>query len=78
MGTNGKLGPEELAKLSRKSPGTIIIGSGYRHRLSITLAARKFLREKNIPHTILPTPQAIQFYNKTTGSKAGIFHLAGD
>ena len=75
LGTPDKLGPQELEKLYRKNPEAIIIGTGYKRHLSVTLPARQFLKNQGIEFKILPTAQAIALFNKTFQRKAVFLHI---
>jgi glucokinase len=67
------LGPEEVLKVCKGNPATLIIGTGRRRRLVLSAIAKQALRKRNISVKILPTRAAVNAWNSATGRKAAIF-----
>lgn len=63
------LGASALKRLCKKNPEILIVGSHHRQK-SITREGQKFLKSKTIDCTVLPLPQAIDFYNHLDQRKA--------
>jgi hypothetical protein len=58
-------------------PGTemIIIGSGQSGLVTLSSEAEGFFKEKNCKVELLPTPDAIESWNKAKGKVVGLFHI---
>ena len=74
-GTSHKIGPEELKKICKGDPETLIIGAGQSGEVDLTKEGRRFLEDRGIRFELLPTPEAMNVYNETTGRKAALMHV---
>lgn len=74
-GTSHQVGPEELQKVCKGDPEILVIGTGQQGAASLTEPGQDFLRQRGIRCQALPTPKAIQAYNKAKGRKAALIHV---
>lgn len=74
-GTSHKIGPAELKKLCKGRPRKVFIGTGQSGLAEVTPEADAYLREHGIEACILPTPEVIGPYNKSTQAKAALIHV---
>ena len=65
----------DLDRLKEKSPKTVIIGIGNSGQMEVSDEAKRFIENKGAKLIIEETPKAVKKYNKTKGSKIGMFHL---
>lgn len=65
----------DLDRLKEKNPKTVIIGTGNSGNMNVSDEAKKFIENKGTKLIIEETPKAVKKYNKTKGSKIGMFHL---
>jgi len=65
----------DLDRLKDKKPKTVIIGTGNSGQMKVLDEAKKFIQDKGSKLIIEETPKAVKKYNKTKGSKVGMFHL---
>ncbi|NLY01154.1 MAG: ROK family protein [Rhodopirellula sp.] len=74
-GDSHTVGPEELEKICKGGPEILFIGTGESNQLSLNDDGRQFLRQRLIDCESLPTPAAIDAYNKSTRRKAALLHV---
>jgi glucokinase len=74
-GTSHKVGPEELKKVCKKGPELLVVATGFQGEMTITREGRQFLRSRGVRVKEMPTPQALQFYNKADKRKAILVHV---
>jgi glucokinase len=74
-GTSHKIGPDELKKVCKKNPELLVVASGFQGEMKITMEGRVFLRSQGIRVKKMPTPQAVEFYNKAHTRKAILVHV---
>lgn len=53
----------------------MIIGSGQTGLVTLSDEAARFLEEKDCTATLLPTPEAIRYWNEAQGEGIGLFHV---
>ena len=53
----------------------IIVGSGQSDMLKLSDEAIEFFKQKNCQVELLPTPEAIQLWNKAKSPTIGLFHI---
>jgi hypothetical protein len=53
----------------------IIIGTGQTGMVKLSNEAVEFFKKKNCLVQLLPTPEAIESWNKAKGSTIGLFHI---
>jgi glucokinase len=76
-GTTDEIGPEELAKVCQEQPDYLLIGTGPKGEADVTAEGKKWLRTEGIAYESLPTPMAVQQYNRARGRKAALVIVAG-
>ena len=74
-GTSHSIGPEELKILCKKKPEILIIGTGHDGCAGLTKKASAFLQKQAVGYELLPSPEAVQLYNRTNKKKALLLHL---
>jgi hypothetical protein len=53
----------------------VIIGSGHNSMVELSKEASEYFKKKKVRVDLLPTPEAIQQWNKAKGSIIGLFHV---
>jgi glucokinase len=76
-GTSHVIGWDELKKVCKGRPATLIIGTGFEGSAELNESGESFLREKGIPVKLLKTPEAAAEYNAASGPRALLLHLKG-
>lgn len=74
-GDSHTVGPEELEKVCKGGPEIVFVGTGESNHLGLNEEARRFLQQRSIQFETLPTPQAIEAYNKAERRKAALLHV---
>jgi len=74
-GTSHLIDAEELKQVAKGEPSLLIIGGGFESLVRLTDDANEFLRSADLDWRLLPTPEAVQLYNATSGSKALLLHV---
>ncbi len=74
-GTSHMIGPRELKKLLRKQPETLIISEGFDAMVRMTDEGREMLQESGVQWQMLPTPEAVEAFERAEGRKALLLHV---
>jgi len=74
-GTSHTLSKEEVKYVYEKNTSEMIIGSGQYGMVNLSEEAEFFLKKKKCTPVLLPTPEAIQYWNKHKGKAVGLFHI---
>jgi glucokinase len=74
-GTSHALGPEELEKVLKGDPPTLIIAAGFSSMVHLTEEAETYLRDRGVEWQLLPTPEAAEAFNAAEGRKALFMHV---
>jgi glucokinase len=74
-GTSHVLDADELAKVCRGDPRTVIIGNGFQGMVRLAEDARQYLETSGADWHVLPTPDAAELYNRAPGPKALFLHV---
>ena len=74
-GSSRKIGPEELQKVLKGQPDTLVIGTGYKNKVTLTTEAEDFLRTRGTTVELLSTLKAVRAYNQAKGAKAALLHV---
>lgn len=74
-GTSHSVALDEIKYVYEEGTEGIVIGSGQYGVLDLSDKARKFLVEKHCDFKVLPTPQAIEEWNRKEGEFIGLFHI---
>lgn len=75
FGTSHILSLDEAKYIYEDGAELIIIGSGQSGMLRLSEEAEQYFREKQINVVILPTPKAIQEWNKGKKAAIAVFHV---
>ena len=74
-GTSHIVSEDEAEYIYEQNCQTLIIGTGQYDSVTLSEEAQQFFAEKGCEVILQPTPDAIKTYNKTKGSKVGMFHV---
>jgi hypothetical protein len=74
-GTSHRVSLDEAKYVFEKEAERIIIGCGQYGQLHLSEEAEKYLSKKLKEVIIIPTPDAINVWNASSGKKIGLFHL---
>ena len=74
-GSAHTVGPKELETVCRGAPEVLFVGSGKEGRVELTEDSQRYLSQRSIQCEILPTPKAIEAYNKSPQRKAALMHV---
>jgi len=66
---------EEVQRVLQDTVAVLVIGTGQSGLAALAEPAQKFLKQRGIKFRVLPTPEAIVYYNRLAEPKAAIFHL---
>ncbi len=69
------VGPQEAEAVCKGGPEIVFIGTGEADNLHLNEEARRYMKQRSIEWESLPTPQAIEAYNKSPRRKAALFHV---
>jgi glucokinase len=75
FGTSHVLGVEELSKLTKGDPETVIIGAGHSGMVRLSAEAEEFMNQGPWQWRLLPTSEAAHAYNEIAGPKALLIHV---
>ncbi len=75
LSSSQELTLEEANSLYDPHANEIIIGSGDKAPLRLSYEATDFFEEKKCKIKLLPTPEAIIYWNRYEGHAIGLFHL---
>jgi hypothetical protein len=74
-GTSHIVSLDEAEFVYEKGSHLLIVGTGQDGNLHLSPEAAQFLAHKNCTVVAAPTPEAIDTFNRTKGSKIGLFHV---
>ena len=74
-GTSHILSLDEARELYEPLANELIIGSGQEGRLRLSEEATDFFEEHKCKVKMLPTPEAIRYWNRYEGKAIGLFHV---
>jgi glucokinase len=69
------LGPKELERVCRGGPEILFVGTGETGAVKLNEEALRYLSQRSIDCKALPTPEAIDAYNKSGKRKAALIHV---
>ena len=75
FGTSHTISLEEAKYIFEKGTERLIIGSGHNSMVELSKEASEYFKKKKVRVDLLPTPEAIQQWNKDKGSIIGLFHV---
>ncbi len=74
-GTSHKLSKDEVKYVYEKNIDRIIIGAGQYGMVKLSEEAESYLKNKKCKPVILPTPEAVGYWNDYNGKAVGLFHI---
>jgi hypothetical protein len=75
FGTSHVISLTEAEYFYEKESEKIIIGAGHNGMVILSNEADDFLKMSDCKVILLPTPDAVKEYNKSTGKVLGMFHV---
>ena len=74
-GTSHIFSLDEASDVYDPEANEIIIGSGQYDKLKLSEEAADFFDEKKCKVKLLPTPEAVKYWNRYEGHAIGLFHV---
>ena len=74
-GTSHLLSLEEAKHIFQMEVNEVIIGSGQYGKLRLSEEATDYFDEKKCKVKLMPTPEAIAYWNRYEGYATGLFHV---
>ncbi|HDD55522.1 MAG TPA: hypothetical protein ENG59_04705 [Chloroflexi bacterium] len=74
-GTSHTLSLAEAEYIYQEGAEGLLIGAGQFGRVRLSPEAASFFQDKGLPVTILPTPQAVKYWNESPEKLIGLFHI---
>jgi hypothetical protein len=74
-GTSHTLSEDEVKYVYEDRIDEIIIGAGQYGMVKLSDEAETYLKKKKCSPVLLPTPEAIHYWNKHKGKAVGLFHI---
>ncbi len=74
-GTSHIVSKQEVKFVYEKGCGRLIVGTGQYDNLRLSDEAMLYLNKRGCEVVTLPTPEAIQAFNRKKGAKVGLFHV---
>jgi len=74
-GTSHTISLAEAEYVYEEGAEKIIIGTGQSGMAGLSDEAVEFFKQKNCPVDLLPTPEAMERWNKAKGKTIGLFHI---
>ncbi len=74
-GSSHVIGTKELEELCRGGPELLVVGAGAEGKIELTDEARQFLERRAIDLVVLPTPGAVETFNRAPKRKAALIHV---
>jgi len=74
-GTAHTISIDEAKQVYQKGAEQLIIGTGQYGNVVLSEEAAAYLKRKKCQVKLLPTPEAIRFWNEAEGSLIGLFHV---
>jgi len=69
------VGPKELERVCRAGPEVLFVGTGETGAVKLNEEALRYLSQRSIDCKAMPTPEAIEAYNKSGKRKAALIHV---
>ena len=74
-GTSHKISLVEAEYIYQEGADGLLIGGGQFGRVRLSPEAAAFFQDRSLPVTILPTPQAVESWNRSPEKLIGLFHI---
>jgi hypothetical protein len=74
-GTSHIISLDEAKQVYQEGAKQLIIGSGQYGNVTLSDEAKAYFIRKKCHVKLLPTPDAVAFWNKTEGALIGLFHV---
>jgi hypothetical protein len=74
-GTSHKISLNEARYIYKKKAKKLIIGSGQTGYIELSKRAKSFFKKENCKIKLLPTPKAIELWNRSKGKTIAMFHV---
>jgi hypothetical protein len=74
-GTSHTLSEDEVKYVFEDKADEMIIGAGQYGMVKLSHEAQAYLKKKKCSPVLMPTPEAIEYWNKHKGKAVGLFHI---
>ena len=74
-GSSHTISLEEAEHIFEKGANNLIVGSGQNGMVTLSAEADAYFGKHGVRVDLLPTPEAIQHWNKAKGPTIGLFHV---
>jgi hypothetical protein len=75
-GTSHKVSLDEAKDIFEKGAKRLIVGSGQYDNVRLSPEAKDYFQRKGCSVQLVPTPEAVKFWNKAKGDRTiGMFHV---
>jgi hypothetical protein len=74
-GTSHTISLEEAKHIYKMQASTLVVGTGQFGRVKLSAEAEDYFAKKGCDVILLPTPQAIRFWNEMEQDAIGLFHI---
>jgi hypothetical protein len=74
-GTSHTISKDEAKYVYENGAEVLIIGSGQYGAVELSEEASEYFKKKNCQVVLLPTPEAIEEWNRASGKVIGLFHI---
>ncbi|MFC2125074.1 Mth938-like domain-containing protein [Bacteroidota bacterium] len=74
-GTSHMVSNDEISDIYNKDAELILVGSGQYGQLELSDKAISYLNSHKCAFKVLPTPEAIDYWNSQEGKIIGMFHI---
>ncbi len=74
-GSSHTVSLDEAKHIYDKSARQVVIGSGQYGALGLSNEAKEYFKKKDCVIKLLPTPEAVEAWNKSKSGTIGMFHL---
>jgi hypothetical protein len=75
FGTSHILSEAEARYIYEVGTEWLLIGTGQTGMVRLSDEAAQFFKKKGCPVKLMPTPEAIEYWNEAEGSGIGLFHV---
>ena len=75
FGTSHKISKEEAEYVFEEGVEKVVIGTGQSGMVRLSKEAKEFFASQGCKVKLLPTPEAIEYWNNKDGKIVGLFHI---
>jgi len=75
MGRSITISLAEAQQIHQEGANRLVVGTGHFDRVRLSAEAAEFFNAHNLEVNLVPTPLALEVWNKSQGAVIGLFHL---